>query len=149
MKQCLLLEKNSLFREGLAVLLEWSAELEALQATSVEEAHQVLGGPRNKIELAIVNVDSLNGNLIGLIEELRRANPDVPVLALTGGQSLEVGARALQAGANDVFCLRAPVEELMDLVVRLVRGQSPNYARRQDKEFVAKYRVRNFVDVHD
>jgi DNA-binding NarL/FixJ family response regulator len=120
MKQCLLLEKNSLFRESLALLLEWSAELEALPATSVEEARQVLGGPRNKIELAIVNVDSLNGNPIRLIEELRGADPDVPVLGLTADRSLEGRARALRAGANDVFYVRAPVEELVDSVRRLV-----------------------------
>jgi DNA-binding NarL/FixJ family response regulator len=120
MKQCLLLEKNSLFRESLALLLEWSAELEALPATSVEEARQVLGGPRNKIELAIVNVDSLSGKPIGLIEELRGADPDVSVLALTGDRSLEVRARALRAGANDVFYLRAPAEELVDSVRQLV-----------------------------
>ncbi|HKH78148.1 MAG TPA: response regulator [Rubrobacteraceae bacterium] len=119
MKRFLLLEASALFRESLALLLEWSAELEALQAGSVEEARRALGGSRNKIELAIVNVDSLNSNAIELIEELRGADPDVPVLALTADRSLEGRVRALRVGANDTFYLRAPVEELVDAVRRL------------------------------
>ena len=120
MKRCLLLEEHRLFREVLALLLEWSAELEAFQAGAVEEARRVLAAPRNEIELAIVNVDSLDGNPFELIEELRAADHDVPVLALTAGRSLEGRARAMRAGANDVFYFRQSAKELVDSVRRLV-----------------------------
>jgi two-component system response regulator DesR len=120
MKRCLLLEEHRLFREFLALLLEWGAELEAFQAGAVEEARRALAAPRNEIELAIVNIDSLNGTPLELIEELRAADPDVPVLALTAGRSLEGRARAMRAGANDVFYLRRPAKELVDSVRRLV-----------------------------
>ena len=125
MKRCLLLEEHRLFREFLALLLEWSAELEAFQAGAVEEARRALAAPRNEIELAIVNIDSLtenpsSGNPLELIEELRRADPHLPVLALTASRSLEGRARAMRAGANDVFYLRRPAKELVDSVRRLV-----------------------------
>jgi DNA-binding NarL/FixJ family response regulator len=45
MKQVLLLEENPLFRQGLALLLEWSLGLEVLQAGSVEEARGGGGAP--------------------------------------------------------------------------------------------------------
>jgi len=122
MKQVLLLEENPLFRQGLALLLEWSLGLEALQAGSVEEARGALAAPRDRFELAIVNVDSRDGDPLGLIEEIRGVDPDVPVLALTAGRSLEGRAPALRAGANDVFLfyLRAPIEELVESVRWLV-----------------------------
>jgi len=62
MKRFLVLEGNSVFRECLAFLLEWSAELEAVQAGSVEGARRALAAPRNEFELAIVNIDSLTEN---------------------------------------------------------------------------------------
>jgi len=122
LKQVLVLEANAVFRECLAIVLEWSTELQALQAGSVEEARGALAAPRDRFELAIVNVDSRDGDPLGLIEEIRGADPDVPVLALTAGRSLEGRAPALRAGANDVFLfyLRAPIEELMDSVRWLV-----------------------------
>jgi DNA-binding NarL/FixJ family response regulator len=132
MKRILLFEEDALFREGLALLLEWTTEFEALQAGSVEEARRALAVPRNKIELAIVNVDSHNGNPLELIEELRGADPDVPVLALTIGRSLEGSAWALRAGATDVFYLRAPVEELVDSARRLVGLPKPRRLTREE-----------------
>jgi DNA-binding NarL/FixJ family response regulator len=125
MKRCLLLEEHRLFREFLALLLEWGAELEAFQAGAVEEARRALAAPRNEIELAIVNIDSLtenpsSGNPLELIEELRRADPHLPVLALTASRSLERRAQALRAGATQVCDLSVSAEELVDSARLLV-----------------------------
>src|SRR3712207_4512001 len=103
MKQVLILEANAVFRECLAIVLEWSTELQALQAGSVEGARRALADPRNKVELAIVDIGSPNGNPsdgnpLELIEELRGSDPHLPVLALTTADwSLERRARALRS----------------------------------------------------
>jgi DNA-binding NarL/FixJ family response regulator len=133
MKQVLILEANAVFRECLAIVLEWSTELQALQAGSVEGARRALADPRNKVELAIVDIGSPNGttsdgttsdgNPLELIEELRGSDPHLPVLALTTADwSLERRARALRAGANQVFDSSGAIEEIIDSVRRLVRG---------------------------
>ena len=128
MKQVLVLEANAVFRECLAIVLEWSTELQALQAGSVEGARRALADPRNKVELAIVDIGSPNGNPsdgnpLELIEELRGSDPHLPVLALTTADwSLERRARALRAGANQVFDSSGAIEESIDSVRRLVRG---------------------------
>jgi DNA-binding NarL/FixJ family response regulator len=128
MKQVLVLEANAVFRECLAIVLEWSTELQALQAGSVEGARRALADPRNKVELAIVDIGSPNGNPsdgnpLELIEELRGSDPHLPVLALTTADwSLERRARALRAGANQVFDSSGAIEEIIDSVRRLVRG---------------------------
>jgi DNA-binding NarL/FixJ family response regulator len=128
MKQVLVLEANAVFRECLAIVLEWSTELQALQAGSVEGARRVLADPRNKVELAIVDIGSPNGNPsdgnpLELIEELRGSDPHLPVLALTTADwSLERRARALRAGANQVFDSSGALEGIIDSVRRLVSG---------------------------
>ena len=128
MKQVLVLEANAVFRECLAIVLEWSTELQALQAGSVEGARRILADPRNKVELAIVDIGSPNGNPsdgnpLELIEELRGSDPHLPVLALTTADwSLERRARALRAGANQVFDSSGALEGIIDSVRRLVSG---------------------------
>ena len=127
MKQVLVLEANAVFRECLAIVLEWSTELQALQAGSVEGARRALADPRNKVELAIVDIGSPNGNPsdgkpLELIEELRGSDPHLPVLALTADWSVERRARALRAGANQVFDSSGALEGIIDSVRRLVGG---------------------------
>ena len=128
MKQFLVAQGNAVFRECIAIVLEWSTELQALQAGSVEGARRALADPRNKVELAIVDIGSPNGtpsdwNPLELIEELRGSDPHLPVLALTTADwSLERRARALRAGANQVFDSSGALEELIDSVPRLVSG---------------------------
>ena len=127
MKQVLILEANAVFRECLAIVLEWSTELQALQAGSVEGARRALADPRNKVELAIVDIGSPNGtpsdgNPLELIEELRGSDPHLPVLALTADWSVERRARALRAGANQVFDSSGALEGIIDSVRRLVGG---------------------------
>jgi DNA-binding NarL/FixJ family response regulator len=128
LKQVLVLEANAVFRECLAIVLEWSTELQALQAGSVEGARRALADPRNEVELAIVDIGSPNGNPsdgnpLELIEELRGSDPHLPVLALTTADwSLERRARALRAGANQVFDSSGALEGIIDSVRRLVGG---------------------------
>jgi DNA-binding NarL/FixJ family response regulator len=134
MKQVLVLEANALFRECLAIVLEWSTELQALQAGSVEGARRALADPRNRVELAIVDIGSPNrnpsdGNPLELIEELRGSDPHLPVLALTtADRSVERRARALRAGANQVFDLSDALEGIIDSVHRLVSGSQTRTA---------------------
>jgi DNA-binding NarL/FixJ family response regulator len=86
-----------------------------------------LADPRNEVELAIVDVGSPNGttsdgNPLELIEELRGSDPHLPVLALTADWSVERRARALRAGANQVFDSSGALEGIIDSVRRLVGG---------------------------
>ncbi|MDP8944967.1 MAG: hypothetical protein M3N03_03405 [Actinomycetota bacterium] len=126
MKRFLVLEANAVFRECLVIVLEWSTGLQALQAWSVEGARRALAEPRNKVELAIVDIDSRNGNPsdgnpLGLVEELRRSDPHLPVLALTTADwSSERRVRALRAGASQVVDSSGALEEIIDSARRLV-----------------------------
>jgi DNA-binding NarL/FixJ family response regulator len=124
MKRLLLVDDNSLFREALALLLEWNMGLDSVQAESVAEARRILGGSHDEVGLAIIDIDLPDGDGIELIEELRETETDVPVLALATGRRLQ-RIRALQAGAEEVLTVEEPIEELVGTVRRLLAGGVP------------------------
>jgi DNA-binding NarL/FixJ family response regulator len=119
-KLLLLVENRPLFREGLALLLEWSTGFNNLQAGSLAEAGRLLFGPQHgKIGLVIVDIDLPDGDGVELIERLREGQPEVAVLALTAGRDLGRRVQALDAGADEVLFVGAPIEELVDAAKRL------------------------------
>ena len=123
MSQALVVEDLRLFREVLAVMLEERTDLKkTIQTESVAEARRVWEGLCGDIDLAIVDLDLTNGDGISLIENLREASPDVPVLALTSARSLEQRARALQAGANEVITMDSSSDQIIDAAKRLLSG---------------------------
>jgi len=120
MKRLLLVHDNNIFREALALLLEWQMGLDSVKAGSVAEAHRILGEPHHdEVCLAIVDIDLPNEDGIELIKELRELEPDCPVLALTTTRSMQKHVRALQAEAEEVLTLGESIEELTDAVRRL------------------------------
>jgi len=124
MKRLLLVDDNSLFREALALLLEWNMGLDSVQAESVAEARRILGDSHGEVGLAIIDIDLPDGDGIELIEELRETETDVPVLALATGRRLQ-RIQALQAGAEEVLTVEEPIEELVGTVRRLLAGGVP------------------------
>jgi DNA-binding NarL/FixJ family response regulator len=117
MKRLLLVEDHALFREGLALLLEWRTGLSIVQAGSLAEAERILTGTKDKPACAIIDLDLPDGDGIELFAQLR----GLPVLALTGDRSLKYRARrALEAGADEVLPLSESAERIAGAVGRLV-----------------------------
>jgi DNA-binding NarL/FixJ family response regulator len=121
--QALVVEDLRLFREALAVMLEEQTDLKkTIQTWSLAEARRAWERLSGDIDLAIVDLDLTNGDGISLIENLREAAPDVPVLALTSARSLEQRARALRAGANEVITMDSSSDQIIDAAKRLLSG---------------------------
>jgi len=127
MKRFLLVDDNVLFREALALLIEWRTGLKHVQAGSLVEVQWVLGNsPATAVDLAIVDVDLGAEDGLELIETLRETEPHMPILALTTTRDPDQCARALRAGADEVFGVREPdgIEELTHTVTQLA-GDAP------------------------
>jgi DNA-binding NarL/FixJ family response regulator len=121
--QALVVEELRLFREALAIMLEEQTDLKkTIQTGSLAEARRVWERLGGDIDLAIVDLDLTNSNGISLIENLREAAPDVPVLALVSARSLEQCARALRAGANEVITMDSSSDKIIDAAKRLLSG---------------------------
>ncbi len=123
MKRVLIVDDHDLFRQVLAVVLGHHTDLrESVQVESLAEARRVWGGLNGEVDLAIVDLDMPDGDGTELIKELRAAQPDLPVLAFTVGRSVELRARALQAGANQVLSTATPGEKIIRAAELLVGG---------------------------
>ena len=119
MKRVLIVDDHDLFREVLATVLQQDTHLKQnVQAESLAEARQLLRGLGGNIDLAIVDADLPNGEGAEMIKELRKV--DVPVLALTLGQSLQGCARAVRAGAAEVLSTNTSGEEIVRMAKQLV-----------------------------
>jgi DNA-binding NarL/FixJ family response regulator len=117
MERLLLVEHNHLFREGLALLLEWETGLNSVHAGSLTEARCVLEDA-NQMHLVcvIVDLDLPDGDGTELLKQL----DGVPALALIKGGSLERRAQALDSGADEVVNTKGLVEEIVAAVERLI-----------------------------
>jgi DNA-binding NarL/FixJ family response regulator len=115
-KRVLLIEEHALFREGLALLLNWELGLESIDAGSLAEGHRVLGAAKGMADLAIIELDLPDGDGSELIERLHQSEPDVPILVLTAERSLARHARALEVGAEEVLAKSAHVEQIIGAV---------------------------------
>ena len=121
MKRVLIVDDHGFFREVLATVLRLDTHLKQnIQAESPAEARQLLRSLDGNIDLAIVDADLPNGEGAQMIRELSEV--DVPVLALTLGQSLQGRARAVRAGAAEVFSTAASGEKIVRAAERLVGG---------------------------
>jgi DNA-binding NarL/FixJ family response regulator len=119
-KRVLLIEDHALFRQGLAILLNWRLGLKSIEAGSLAEGHRVLGAAKGMADFAIIELDLPDGDGSELIERLHQIEPDVPILAFTADRSLVRHARALEAGADEVLAKRAPVEQIIGAAEQLV-----------------------------
>ncbi len=123
MKRVLLVEDHRLIRECLAVMLEDRMDLKVtVQAGSLADVRRLWGHLPGKIDVAIVDLDLPNGDGINLIENLREAEPEIPVLALTAIRNGERRARALRAGADEVLTTASSVESTVAVMQRFTGG---------------------------
>ena len=121
MKQVLLVDKDKVFRQMLALVLKWNTDLKwKIEAGSLVEARWILGNSNPKLDLAIIDADLVNGEGFALIEELCTSDPDVPVLAITLGRDVGRRERALRAGAREVLTMAAYPKEIAEVAMRLV-----------------------------
>ena len=123
-KRVLIVHDHELFRQSLALLLEWTAGFKIIQTESLAEARRLFE-LNSEIDLAIVDLDLLDENGVNPIAQLRRAELRIPVLALTRRRDSGVRDLALKVGADQVLTATASGEEITDAIRRLVGASAP------------------------
>jgi DNA-binding NarL/FixJ family response regulator len=116
MERLLVVEHSRLFREGLALLLEWRTGLSSLQAGSLAEAKAVLEEANQKPACIIVDLDLPDGQGTEVLKEL----DGLPVLALIRSRNVERQAEAIGLGADEVLSTTGSVEKIAAAVERLI-----------------------------
>ncbi len=123
MSRVFLLEDHSWFRKALAELLEREAGLQVVgEAGSLSEARDNVMDKTEKIDLALIDLLLPDGIGTELIGDLRRINPEVPVLVLTVARGPDLYAWVRSMGADEMISKDASLDEIFAAIRLLLRG---------------------------
>ena len=98
MTRILIVDDELVVRDSLARWFE-SEDFEVMTACSAPEALEQLA--RSRFDLALVDIKMPGVDGIELQQRLLQADPDLPVIIMTGYASVETAVKALKAGAYD------------------------------------------------
>ena len=116
MERLLVVEHSRLFREGLALLLEWRPGLRSTHAHALDEAKSVLEETDWKPACIIVDLDLPDGQATEVLKEV----DGLPVLALIRSRNVERQAEAIGLGAEEVLLTAESGEKIAAAVERLI-----------------------------
>jgi two-component system, NarL family, nitrate/nitrite response regulator NarL len=119
----ILVDDHTLFRKGLAELLEQSGSIE------VSRLHRQPGRGRHaaaahRPDVLILDLNMPGTDGITLMQQLRANGFTLPVLILTLSEAEDDLARALRAGANGYLLKSMEPDEVVDAIVRAQRGET-------------------------
>ena len=117
----MIVEDHVSVRQALAHMLDLEPGFSVVaQVGSLAEAREEL----EKVDVAILDLALPDGNGIDLIEDLHALKHDTMVLVLSASISNQQYAQAVEAGAAGIVHKSASIEEIIDSVKRLHRGES-------------------------
>jgi len=123
MTRIILVDDHTLFRKGLAELLEQSGSIEVSAFTgNPDEVAMLVKAHRPDVLILDLNMPGTDG--ITLMQQLRSAGFALPVLILTLSEAEEDLARALRAGANGYLLKSMEPDEVVDAIQRAQRGET-------------------------
>ncbi len=123
MTRIILVDDHTLFRKGLAELLEQSGSIEVSAFTgNPDEVAMLLKAHRPDVLILDLNMPGTDG--ITLMQKLRSDGFTLPVLILTLSEAEDDLARALRAGANGYLLKSMEPDEVVDAIQRAQRGDT-------------------------
>lgn len=119
----ILVDDHTLFRKGLAELLERDGLVKVAAMTGQPEEIQTLLGLHTPDALILdLNIPGNDG--INLMQQLRSEGYTLPILILTVSEAEEDLARALRSGANGYLLKSMEPDEVVDAIQRAVKGET-------------------------
>lgn len=120
MVSVILVDDHKSFRQSLAFMMDLEPDLSIVgQAGSLAEARRLT----TDVNVAVVDLNLPDGNGADFVKELRAATPNVSVLILSASVDRLDFARAVEAGAEGILNKSAGVDEIIEGVRRLSRGE--------------------------
>ncbi len=118
-----LVDDHTLFRKGLAELLERDGTLRVVAMTGdPQQVQALLREHQPDVLLLDLNMPGIDG--ISLMQQLKAEGFTLPILILTVSEAEEDLARALRAGANGYLLKSMEPDEVVDAVKRAVKGET-------------------------
>ena len=123
MVKVVLIDDHTLFRKGLAELLELSGKINVVGITGdAKDARRLLQDQQPDVIVLDLHIPPADGIL--LLTELRQEGLTTPVLMLTVSDAQEDLAQALRAGARGYLLKNMEPDEVVDAIHRAARGET-------------------------
>ncbi|HRH82302.1 MAG TPA: response regulator [Thiobacillaceae bacterium] len=119
----ILVDDHTLFRKGLAELLEREGAVRVVAMTgNPEEVRDLLREHESDLLMLDLNMPGTDG--ISLMQQLKGEGVRLPILILTVSEAQEDLARALRSGANGYLLKSMEPDEVLDAILRAVKGET-------------------------
>ncbi|TCJ16598.1 response regulator [Parasulfuritortus cantonensis] len=119
----ILVDDHTLFRKGLAELLERDGLVQVVAMTgNPADVQTLLHAHRPDLLILDLNMPGTDG--INLMQELKSEGFAMPILILTVSEAEEDLARALRSGANGYLLKSMEPDEVVDAIQRAVKGET-------------------------
>lgn len=119
----ILVDDHTLFRKGLAELLEREGAVRVVAMTgNPDEVHDLLAAHQADVLMLDLNMPGTDG--ISLMQQLKGEGVRIPILILTVSEAQEDLARALRAGANGYLLKSMEPDEVQEAILRAVKGET-------------------------
>jgi two-component system, NarL family, nitrate/nitrite response regulator NarL len=119
----LLIDDHTLFREGLARLLEAESALELVgNFASIDAAVKAM--ERAPVDVVLLDFELGEKNGFDFLRRVHQSGYVGKVLMVTGGMSAADTSRALKEGAAGIFLKHNPPSELITAIFRVARGET-------------------------
>jgi two-component system nitrate/nitrite response regulator NarL len=119
----ILVDDHTLFRKGLAELLEREGAVRVVAMTgNPQDVRDLLRGHETDLLILDLNMPGTDG--ISLLQQLKAEGVRQPILILTVSEAQEDLARALRSGANGYLLKSMEPDEVQDAILRAVKGET-------------------------
>jgi len=142
-RKVLIVDDDLAFRIGTLALLEDHGYASTI-ATNGEEAKIKLAGQRYDVVLSDLVMPGING--IELLQHIRGAYPEVPVIMVTGFASIGTAVEAMRLGARDYVTKPCDNDELLIKIRRALENRRKDRElQRLQEEVQEKFRFGNII----
>jgi len=128
----LIVDDHPSVREGLAMRISLHSDLEVCGEAESEDAAIALV-KETAPELVLVDISLRSGHGIELIKRIRKLNPAIRMLVISGFQESLYAERAFRAGANGYLNKQESNEKMIEAIRTVLAGErflSPEISRR-------------------
>lgn len=118
----LIVDDHSLFRESLGRHLDADAGFD-LVGQYARVAELIAEPPRNNPDVVLLDYDLGSEQGSSVLGELKRRMPEARILMVTAGMPEAAAGKAMENGASGIFLKHGSLDQLMDAIHRVARGE--------------------------
>jgi DNA-binding NtrC family response regulator len=143
-KTILFVEDNETFRNGITEFLK-TQQFKVLEATNKKEALDQFYKNKNIISLILTDLKLPDGNGIEILKEIKKSDPTIPFIFLTGQPDIESAVEALKAGAWDYLTKPVDLQHLLHKIQSCIENRLLQIENLELKKKLLEFSTNEFI----